>query len=53
MEHREREWLKRLPVCSECGKKIRDEQLYVINDEYYCEECVDGFRDYTENHMEG
>ena len=49
----EERWLKRLPECSECGRKIRDEHCWVIGDEIYCEDCIDGFKDYTENHMEG
>lgn len=52
-ERAERDWVRRLPVCSECGKKIRDEDCWVIGDAIYCEECIDGFRDYTKNHMEG
>lgn len=50
---KEEQWLDRLPVCSECGKKIRGEHCWVIGGECYCEECIDSFREYTENHMEG
>ena len=52
-EASEKRWLARLPECSGCGEKIRGEHCWKIGDEYYCEECIDSFRDYTENHMEG
>lgn len=51
-ERAEREWLSRLPVCSECGEPIRSENCWVIGDEIFCEECIDSFKDYTENHEE-
>lgn len=51
-ERAEREWLRKLPRCSKCGEKIRDDECYVIGDEIYCEDCIDSFREYTENHME-
>ena len=38
--HQEEE-LKKLPVCSECGKTIQDEYAYYINDEWVCEECLE------------
>ena len=52
-ERKEREWVRRLPVCSECGKPIRSENCWVIGDEIFCEECINGYKDYTENHMRG
>lgn len=51
-ERKEREWVRRLPRCSNCGHPIRDEECWVIGDEIYCEECIDGFRDDTDKHME-
>lgn len=51
-ERREKEWLRKLPICSKCRYPIRSEECWVIGDEIYCEECIDGFKDYTENHME-
>lgn len=52
-EAAERNWVRRLPVCSECGHPIRSENCWKIGDELFCEECIDGFQDYTENHMRG
>lgn len=34
-------WLKKRPVCSECGEHIQDEHCYEINDELICEECLE------------
>lgn len=42
-EARDREqakWLEKLPVCEVCGHPIQDEHLYLINDEFICEECL-------------
>lgn len=33
-------WLEKLPVCEVCGHPIQDEYLYLINDEFICEECL-------------
>lgn len=51
-EASERNWVRRLPRCNKCGYPIRDDECWVIGDEIYCEECIDGYKDYTENHME-
>lgn len=32
--------LERLPVCEVCGNPIQDEYLFLINDEFVCEECL-------------
>lgn len=32
--------LERLPVCEVCGNPIQDEHLYLINDEFICDECL-------------
>lgn len=34
------ERLAKLPVCEVCGHPIQDEYLYLINDEFICEECL-------------
>lgn len=52
-ERTEREWLRKLPRCSECGHPIRDDNCWVIGDEIFCEECIDGFKDFTDNHTRG
>lgn len=44
--------LAELPVCEVCGKPIQDEHLYLINDEFVCEEClIRDFRKNTEDYM--
>ena len=52
-ERAEKEWREKAPECSECGRPIMGEDCWVIGDAIFCEECIDGFRDYTKNHMEG
>ena len=32
--------LESLPVCEVCSKPIQDDHLYLINDEFVCEECL-------------
>ena len=39
--------LERLPFCEVCGKPIQDEHLFLINDEFVCEECL--IRDFRKN----
>ena len=51
-ERAEAMWLKRLPRCSGCIKKIKDEHCYEIDGELYCEECIESFKVRTENYME-
>jgi formylmethanofuran dehydrogenase subunit E len=33
--------LEQLPVCSECGEPIQDEEAYMVHGDYICEECMD------------
>ena len=33
--------LEKLPYCEICGNPIQDEHLYLINDEFVCQECLD------------
>lgn len=45
--------LDKLPKCSECGEPIQDEYAYLINDEFVCEECLNGYyRVCVENYVE-
>jgi formylmethanofuran dehydrogenase subunit E len=44
----------RRPECCYCGEKIQDEEAYLINGDFYCEECMEReFKvlvdDYTED----
>lgn len=46
--------IAKLPVCEICGEAIQGEHLYLINDEFVCQECLErDFRkrteDYTDN----
>jgi hypothetical protein len=53
-EREERKWLARLPECVWCGEKIKSEMCYDIGcDALVCEECMEGVKTYTENHMRG
>lgn len=46
-------WLKSRPVCEICGKHIQDEHLYLINDEFVCEKCLNrDFRKWTDDYAE-
>ena len=38
------EWLKRLPVCVDCGEPIQDETAFYINEEWVCERCINVYR---------
>lgn len=43
--------LAKRPKCAYCKHPIQDEFLYVINEELYCEECLnDLFRESTEDY---
>lgn len=45
--------LARLPKCDCCGEPIYDDELYDINGELYCEECMNNtFRQFTSNYEE-
>lgn len=44
--------LNRLPLCSECGERIQDDECWVINDEIYCPECAEElFCKWTEDYL--
>ena len=49
-EKEHQEWLDSLPTCSKCKKKIKDDYLYEIGSELYCEKCIDSFRECAENY---
>lgn len=45
--------LRKLPVCSECGDPIQADELFEINDELICPQCmVDNHRKWTEDYCE-
>ena len=45
--------LEELPVCEICGEPIQDEHLYLINDEFVCQKCLDrDFRKDTDDYVD-
>ena len=50
-ERKQSEELKRRPVCSECDEPITGEHCYVIHGDFYCEKCMAGFYEYTEDYI--
>lgn len=45
-------WLKKRPICGECGEHIQEEYCYEINGEYICEHCMEeNFRKSTDDLM--
>ena len=50
-EAAEQKWLDRLPKCCECGNPIQDEKLFNIHGDFYCEECMEYFKEYTEGYI--
>ena len=29
-----------VPVCCECGNEIMDDEIYMVGDDVYCEDCI-------------
>lgn len=56
-ERNEREMEKRLarrPVCCQCGEHIQDEFAYRINDDLFCQDCLEAcFQVYVEDYCYG
>lgn len=50
-DRKQTNWLEKLPRCSCCGEPIQDETLCVINDELYCERCIDDCRKFTDDYI--
>lgn len=42
-EDRDEKFAKELPHCSVCGEPIYDDYTYILDEEYYCEECWEEF----------
>lgn len=52
-EDSKEEWLKKRPKCDFCDEHIQDDYLYVIDDQYICDECMkSNFRKWTDDYME-
>lgn len=44
--------LDKYPVCDDCHHHITDEDLYIINDKFVCEECLkDYYKFKTDNYI--
>ena len=50
-EAAEQRWLDSRPRCSECGKPIQGDKLFNIHGDLYCEECIENFKEDTEDHI--
>ena len=42
----------RRPVCEECGEHIQEETAFLIRGEWFCEKCMDNFRELVEDYLE-
>ena len=42
------EWLARRPTCSECGQHIQDDYGFRIEDKLYCQDCIDGCKEFID-----
>ena len=51
-EAAEKRWFESRPRCCECGKPIQDDELYNIHGELYCEECIESFKEDTDDHAD-
>lgn len=52
-ERQQQSELDKLPKCSNCDEPITDDHLYLINDEFICQRCLDGnFRKWTDDYVE-
>lgn len=51
-EAEQERWLAKLPICSECGEPIQDEDCYEINGELICPDCLkENHRKFTDDYM--
>lgn len=46
------EWLKRRPICDECGEPIRSDNFYEFDGVLFCEDCIEEHRHSVEEYME-
>lgn len=50
-EDQKEKWLESRPVCAYCTHHIQDEQLWVIHDKFYHENCAEEeFKKWTEDY---
>ena len=41
-----------LPVCDECGARIREDTYFDIDGTIICEDCLNDYKKYTEDYIE-
>lgn len=41
--------LKKRPICCSCGQHIQEEYGYVIGNDWYCEKCLEDFKEYIDD----
>lgn len=52
-EAEQERWLQTLPRCCECDEPIQTDELYEINDELICPQCMENnHKKWTENFCE-
>lgn len=44
-DREQNEWLERLPKCAECGQPVQQEMAVRIDGKWYCDSCLDDFRE--------
>lgn len=44
---------ERLPRCAQCGYPIWENECYLIDDSFWCSECVNQRKVWTQDHMKG
>ena len=42
----------RRPVCECCGKHIQSETAYLIQGDWYCEDCMDNYKELVEDYLD-
>ena len=42
----------RRPVCECCGEHIQSETAYLIHGDWYCEECMDNYKELVEDYID-
>lgn len=48
----EQEFVKKLPVCADCGEPVMDDYYFLINDEVICPKCMDrNYRKWTDEYI--
>lgn len=51
-EREKEKWLKKRPVCCLCKNHIQDEDAYLLDNNWYCEDCMQENKVYVENYID-